>query len=132
MNYIRLIVLYVVVVLILHVIPTGDIIALNQMKVAQVRADYLLHSLIFLPYMVLVWLHSYKSKAGRVLETSQVLLWFVGGLALAVFAEGLQYFIPYRSFNITDLIFNTSGVPLGALIFIWRPAQGKIKNIKED
>ena len=50
---------------------------------------------------------------------SQQLSWLLTGLLFASTTEGLQYFLPYRAFNINDLLANLLGVMVGfALVLL--------------
>jgi len=42
------------------------------------------------------------------------------GLVFATIAEFIHFFLPYRSFNINDLIGNVAGIILGWGIFLIR------------
>jgi VanZ family protein len=44
-----------------------------------------------------------------------------GGLFLAAFCELIQLWLPYRGYNINDLIGNMTGVLLGALVLSFLP-----------
>ena len=95
-------------------------IALSSTEIASFRTDYLLHTAVFLPWMFLVWLYlNEKNVFGR-LRFSHAIRWLCAGLLLAVFAEGIQYFLPYRAFNIMDVYFNLFGVVLGSVVFLWK------------
>lgn len=129
LNYKIIIAIYSTVVFLLHIIPTGRA-SLNKIEILSFRADYLLHTAVLLPWMILVWLHINKEEVtGSLLK--QIILWFIAGLLLATFSEGIQYWLPYRSFNVMDVIFNVSGVALGALIFIWTPNMRKSFQLDE-
>lgn len=52
------------------------------------------------------------------LSLSQQLSWLLTGLLFASTTEGLQYFLPYRAFNINDLLANLLGVMLGFAVLI--------------
>ena len=123
MNYLKLIALYVIVVLILHLIPTstGNGVALSSRVILFVRADYLLHLIMFVPLMILVWLYLNKENITGVTRFNHALLWLVAGIFFAVILEAIHFLLPHRSFNPVDLILNVSGVILGALIFLWEP-----------
>lgn len=118
MAYIKIIVVYSFVLVILHIIPIESGPALDQMAIGPLRADYLTHTLIFLPWMVLVWLHFKARQIDNGKRPMLILYWLIGGLLLASFSEGIQLFLPYRAFNPLDLIFNLAGVLLGTLIFL--------------
>jgi len=123
LNYLKLIAIYAAVVLVLHVIPTslapGSGFAPSRVYFLNLRADHLLHMLLFVPWMVLVRLHLYSERVAGAARNKAALLWLALGLALAAGAEGLQYWVPYRSFNPLDLAGNLTGVLLGALAFAW-------------
>jgi len=118
LNIKYLILLYAIIVLALHIIPTGSPVAPDRLYIGELRADYLLHTAIFLPYMVLVWLNLNKQKVSGRVRLQKALLWFTAGVILAVCAEGLQYYLPHRSFNIMDVFANVAGVVLGAAVFV--------------
>ncbi len=118
LNIKYLILLYAIIVLALHIIPTGTPVAPDRFYIGELRADYFLHTAIFLPYMVLVWLHLNKRNVTGSIRFKKALLWFTAGVVLAVCAEGLQYYLPHRSFNILDVFANVTGVVLGAAVFV--------------
>ncbi len=129
MNYLKIIVAYFLVVFLLSIIPTGFGPSLNKVTVLTFRADYLLHALVFLPWMILVWLHLNKEELTGSKRNRQMLLWFLAGLLLATFSEGIHYLLPYRSFNPMDLIYNISGVVGGIFIFFWKPASSEEEKV---
>ena len=43
----------------------------------------------------------------------------IAGIGLVVGAEGVQYFLPYRAFNVNDMISNVIGVMLGLGIIVF-------------
>lgn len=107
--------LYIFTAFFLHVIPTGSI-PLDDYDIGELRLDYLLHTLIFLPWMVLVRLQTINESQD--LHIRKIVLWLTAGLVFAAFCESIQILIPFRSFNPLDLIFNLSGILLGLLFFI--------------
>jgi glycopeptide antibiotics resistance protein len=44
--------------------------------------------------------------------------WLVVGVLFALSTEAIQYLLPYRAFNINDLLANGFGVILGFVFFI--------------
>jgi glycopeptide antibiotics resistance protein len=107
------IVAYAMAILILSVAPTNSIkqVDLGSTWVLSIRSDYLLHVLLFLPWMVLVsW--RWREKRGAVFFVKAL----TAGLFLAVISEGVQYWLPYRQFNLVDLGANGVGLAIGALI----------------
>jgi len=88
------------------------------MYVGDLRADYLLHMAIFLPWMILIWLYLNKRNVTGSVRFKKALLWLTAGVVLAVFAEGIQFYLPHRSFNIMDVLANVTGVVLGSAVFV--------------
>jgi glycopeptide antibiotics resistance protein len=80
---------------------------INDIYVVRIRFDYLLHSVVFIPFAFLYF------KAAKPIALNNV--WFMAGagILLATFTEGIQYFLPYRSYNINDLLANYLGGGLG-------------------
>ena len=128
MNYRKLIVIYVVIVFILQVVPTGlpggGGLNLSGREFFLLRLDRLLHLLLFLPWMILIWLYLRQKGVRGNRRTQEALGWLLAGLILAAAAEGLQYWVPYRTLNPLDLAGNLTGVLLGALAFAW-PGRGR-------
>jgi hypothetical protein len=129
-----LVFLYIFIIFILHVIPLGDG-GTDRFDLGPLRADYLLHTLIFLPWMFFVV--SAKSQAvsaerqaqggkRRAVSKKRIFLGWMGlGIALAVGVEGLQYWLDYRAFNPLDAAFNVLGVVGGGIaVSVWRGARG--------
>jgi glycopeptide antibiotics resistance protein len=44
--------------------------------------------------------------------------WLLFGILFAVFVEGIQYILPYRAFNVNDLVANIIGVVIGGIIIL--------------
>ena len=127
MNYLKLLVIYAIGLFILHIIPTslavfgseGSALALNRVEIFSLRSDHLVHALVFLPWMILVWLYLNKEKVTGIKRFKMALVGLLAGLLLAGIAEGVQYWIPYRTFNPVDVIANMTGVLLGSVVFSW-------------
>lgn len=110
--------LYVYIVLIFLVAClslNGVSRALNETFILEFRADYLIHMGLFLFLMFLI------SRAYHVNFRTRpyaVVMWTSIAIFIAFIAEGVQYFLTYRAFNINDLIANILGVVLGMMFFI--------------
>ncbi len=107
MMFKKLFVLYLSTIVLIVSIPLGNFnMVLNHTTVICFRLDYLLHALMFIPLVVL-WRLSFPKHH----------LWIVlaGGLVLASAMEGIQYLLPYRAWNINDLLGNGVGVLLGGV-----------------
>ena len=72
--------------------------------------SYYVHVLLLLPWLFL----TVSAWNRRVLP-----LLFLGA-GVAVLLESIQYFLPYRSFNINDMLANMLGVGLGLTLLIPR------------
>lgn len=84
---------------------------LNDNYVLRIRLDYLFHALLFMPW---VFLGAYGWELN---SRSRLFFWLslIGALSFAVLCEYVQLWLPYRTFNINDLVSNCLGVILGYL-----------------
>lgn len=77
------------------------------------RADHLLHASVFIPCALFLWdMFGFPVTGGR--------KWAVWATAVAVglLTEGVQYLLPYRGFDINDLVANALGVTLGWAVIL--------------
>lgn len=72
-----------------------------------IRMDHLLHASVFVPATL------FLMDATR----SRWLVWIMG-IVLALFCEGVQYVLPYRAFDVNDMMANVLGVSLGWLVIL--------------
>ena len=112
--------LYVGLLLLGSVVPIGnqasDILMDNY--TLDIRWDYLLHALIYLP-LPLILFYGRRSIAG----SGAIRLIFLS-VFIPVLFEILQMVIPYRSFNINDMMANCFGVVLGwVLVLVLRKSR---------
>lgn len=98
---------YCVSIIALVILPINNATELNNVFILQIRGDYFLHILMFIPWFFFV----------RVFMMN-ALLWFLIGVAFSSTSESLQYFLPYRAFNINDLLANGMGVLLGSFFYL--------------
>ena len=107
---------YPVILVLLSVLPVNSSeSAINNNYLLTIRLDYLLHFAVFIPWVVLLRMYSgasFRNGAGKTVVLVLV------GIAFAAANEAVQYFLPYRAFNINDLAANSVGVLLGAVVFI--------------
>ena len=96
---------YITFILLMAVIPLNGLNshALNNVYILEIRLDHLLHGILFLPWFFIS------------IQIFRQPVWVavVAGIGLAVSAEGVQYFLPYRAFNVNDMISNVIGMMLG-------------------
>ncbi|MFH0759005.1 MAG: VanZ family protein [Bacteroidota bacterium] len=78
-----------------------------------IRWDYLIHFFIYMPLPVLMFLRLKRGLSALI--WIQVILYSV---CIGVLFEGIQMLLPYRSFNINDLLANTVGVVLGISVLV--------------
>lgn len=110
--------IYTILIIILAVLPInrGDSF-LNNNFILSFRLDYVVHFMVFILWMTVAWLFSH---GGNGIPLVKILGWILAGLCLAAGSECLQFFIPFRAFNINDLVANGIGVLLGSVIFLFR------------
>jgi glycopeptide antibiotics resistance protein len=100
---------YLIAIVGISAIPIGDSGSLSRVTVVNVlRLDYLLHSLLFIP-LVSLWRFGLPGHSW----------WMIlgGGIILAACCELIQMWLPYRGYNINDLIGNMTGVLLGIPVY---------------
>ena len=93
---------YLLFVFIIHVFPFDSSYKLNVMGSFQVRWDYIFHILVFIPLPI------FLNRSSP--------YWVLISLVLTFFLEGIQLFLPYRSFNVIDILANLFGIIFGFLI----------------
>jgi VanZ family protein len=91
-------------------LTTGTSENLNEVYVLAFRLDYLLHVLIFAVWGVLSSIYAYRLANDR---NKSLFFLFLVGLGLAVLTEYVQRFLPYRGYNVNDLVGNVVGVVVG-------------------
>ncbi len=108
-----LIYLYLAIILALILIPLEKttFTDINDVYVLEFRVDYLFHIILFLP-----WVFVCHLSFGRLTTKGKLFVLFAGVLIAAV-SELIQLMIIYRTFNVNDLLFNISGILIGA--FFW-------------
>lgn len=98
--------------------------AINNSHLVYIRLDYVLHGLVFVPFMWIARIKKIRIQSlelnhkGIALDThfflrTRFYLHCIAGLSVAVFCECIQYLLSYRTFNLNDLYANLSGVIIG-------------------
>ena len=108
--------LYLLLLVLLSVLPINSGVTLNNTYVVELRLDYLIHALVLLPLPVFLTL-SLGDRSG-------FWIWVISFcLLIVLFTEGIQMLLPYRTFNINDLLGNGAGALVGlipAVYVKWR------------
>ncbi len=113
---------YIIALFALAVLPINgrDSSVINQTYVlSEVRLDYFLHSFLLAPWMPLRMLYGKTNPR-------KALFWLILGLPLACLTEVVQYFLPYRTYNIIDLMANILGLLIG--LAAWPILQAMTRN----
>lgn len=97
-------------------LPINSTGELNNITILHFRGDYFFHALLFIPWAFFI-----------VSMKKPFLFWFILGLILAIGSELIQYYLPYRAFNINDLLANSIGIIIGYTLYY---SFQKLKNIK--
>ena len=93
------------------------------------RADHLLHASVFLP-CALFLMDLYGKSGGRGTCGWKWAVWLTA-VAVGLLTEGGQWLLPYRGFDVNDLVANFLGVSLGwAVILLVK--HGKWTNLKQQ
>lgn len=71
------------------------------------RADHLLHASVFIPCTLFLW----------DLMESKWLVW-LAAVVVGLITEGGQWLLPYRGYDVNDLIANAIGVTLGMVVIL--------------
>ena len=71
------------------------------------RADHLLHASVFIPCALFLW---------DIIKPKWVV--WLAAVAIGLITEGGQWLLPYRGYDINDLIANAIGVTLGMVIIL--------------
>jgi glycopeptide antibiotics resistance protein len=112
--YKRLFIGYVVAIILLITLPVNKTVtAMEHITVLEVRGDYLMHFLVFIPWGFFGWVLRKRPWS-----------WLLLGLLFATGMEFLQYATPWRRFNINDLVGNNIGILLG-MGFLLAKGQGR-------
>ena len=106
---------YSTILVLLAVLPiNGSESVINNTYFVEIRLDYLIHFAVYLPWMFLLRLFTGFTFKNNLPGTMFMI--FVG-LVFALSNEFVQYLLPYRAFNINDLLANCMGIVMGAVVF---------------
>lgn len=99
---------FIAALAILMVAPIGSS-DINNTFIIGFRLDYIIHCLIYLPWLFvckIIFKDKFKPLQG-----------LISGVTTSALLEFIQYILPYRSFNINDLMAGIIGVILSYFLF---------------
>jgi VanZ family protein len=105
--------LWLLIILLITLLPQSHRI-INIDTNSEFRLDYTIHFLVYFSLSVLFifWRIDQWLKI-----SNKELLWYIfSGIAICAITELLQFYIPGRTFNKTDLLFNILGVIVGIVL----------------
>lgn len=99
---------FLLFIILLMTVPIGNG-NINNTFVVGLRADYIIHCILFLPWL---WI-------GQMMFAQKLkhLLWSIIGIITVVALESIQILLPYRGFNINDIIAGIIGILLSYTFF---------------
>lgn len=100
--------LYVTLIILLVTLPLNSSGSLNNITIITFRGDYFFHALAFLPWAFF-----------RASTHQKRINWLIIGILFAALTEALQYQLPYRAYNVNDLVANGMGIILGSLLSLF-------------
>ena len=119
--------IYLLILLLGTVLPLNSVSSpLNDNYTLHIRWDYLLHALVYIPLPVLLGLYlKRRSTEQSEPQIGKYRLWIqvvFFSLFITALFEILQLLIPYRAFNINDLMANGVGAIIGLMLIpiLWK------------
>jgi glycopeptide antibiotics resistance protein len=109
--------LYVILVLTIHLVPVSDYLAPDEFFYISMRPDQVIHFFLFAPFCFLVWLWKRINVYEQPLECLSILFL---AIIFSFSLEVLHIVLPYRSFEIGDLVANVIGAVAGWIAFLIR------------
>ena len=108
----QLFIAYIVTLFFLMLFPFNDIAMINKLEF-EFQADLFVHGFLLIPWMFF-------------LPNTKKYLWALAGVVFGVCLETTHYFLPYRTFNVNDIVANIIGLILGCIaFFIWNKMKKK-------
>ena len=112
---------YLLILLIGTLIPLGPMnTTLNDNYTLNIRWDYLIHVLVYMPFPYLIWLYQKRGSLESDQPTgSKVKFWLLVILVPLITAslfEAMQIVLPYRRFNINDMLAGGIGGMIGLIL----------------
>ena len=105
----RMLYIYTILLVLLSVLPINGLnpdTPLNDIFIVNIRLDYLIHCVILIPWVFLLKQNTSVQYTGN---PFRIVLLIAGGLLFSIGLEAIQYPLPYRGYNINDLLANILG-----------------------
>lgn len=112
--YIALFCIYIGAVLLLCLMKPDDI-PQPQITFFGLPLDKVIHFLMFLPFPVLSFSIFYDRAAKRTVNFLAIISIFISGAGAAIGTEYLQSLTGYRSYEITDIYADMTGLVIGSI-----------------
>ena len=109
--------MYIILVITVHIVPISDNVAPDDYYYISMRPDQIIHFFMFSPFCFLIWAWQQVNFYEDVFFCLAVL--FIG-VIFSFVLEFLHLFIPYRSFELGDLVANVLGALAGSIAFLIR------------
>ena len=107
-----ILIIYLIVVIAGATLPiNGTSSTLNNNYILSIRWDYIVHVMVYMPLFPL--LNKTLNLKTKSLDFKAIIV----AVLLATTLEAIQYIIPWRAFNVNDLISNILGVGIGVLLW---------------
>jgi glycopeptide antibiotics resistance protein len=95
-------------IVVVHLVASNNILA----SVTVTRSGFVLHCAGFFVGMVLCWLAFDKKSISFILWAGLVIL------ISSVILEGVQFYLPHRTFNVYDIVANAVGIGLFVFVYV--------------
>jgi glycopeptide antibiotics resistance protein len=95
-------------IVVVHLVASNNILA----SVTVTRSGFVLHCAGFFVGMVLCWLAFDKKSISFILWAGLVIL------ISSVILEGVQFYLPHRTFNVYDIVANAVGIVLFIFVYV--------------
>jgi VanZ family protein len=104
---------YILIIVLISILPINNHnSSFNNTYVVTIRMDYLMHAILFYPFAWFIYSAGLFRK--KILYSRGLV--HISGIFLVLFSECIQYFFPWRTFNINDLLANFLGLIIGFIV----------------
>jgi len=116
--------IWTILLVLISVLPNAN--NLLDQDLSEFRWDYLEH---FLFYFILTFFYVlWRGNPNYYLRITEIILFLIAGFIFCWLTEYIQVFVPGRSFNTLDMVFNMAGMMLGIIIIYYLIIRILIRN----